>query len=77
MNTRCTNEHTCIFDDTVISLFLDPHAVDQFIDKTPFDILTNDDYESNVNALFGCTLEVRKVIITATPSQLADHPIFG
>lgn len=45
-----------------IVFVLDPHAVDQFIDKTPFDILTNDDYESNVNALFGCTLEVNFVV---------------
>ncbi|XP_055320352.1 esterase B1-like [Sitodiplosis mosellana] len=34
-----------------------PHAVDKFIDRTPFDILTNDEYKSNVNALFGCTFE--------------------
>lgn len=37
---------------------LDPHAVDKFIGKTPFDILTDDDYESNINSLFSCTLEV-------------------
>ncbi|XP_031622630.1 esterase E4-like [Contarinia nasturtii] len=34
-----------------------PHAVDKFIDKTPFDILTDDNYKTNVNALFGCTFE--------------------
>lgn len=37
---------------------LDPHAVDQFLGKTPFDILTNDGYESDVNALFGYASDV-------------------
>lgn len=36
----------------------DPHAVDQFLGQTPFDILTSNDYESDVNTIFGCTLEV-------------------
>lgn len=45
-----------------IEWFSDPHAVDQFIDKTPFDILTDADYKSDVNALFGCTFEVRKLL---------------
>lgn len=50
-------------------VILDPHAVDQFIDKTPFDILTDDGYESDVNALFGCTSEVR-IDLTSSTMQM-------
>lgn len=62
----------CIeFIDLICVFFfnLDPHAVDKFIDKTPFDILTSDDYESNVNAMFGCTFEVRIYIYTRTEQK--------
>lgn len=59
MNTMPKQAHVHFRWYRFLVVVSDPHAVDQFIDKTPFDILTNDDYESNVNALFGCTLEVQ------------------